>query len=118
MDKILIENARLCCSMGITAEERKAKQLLAIYLMIFTDIRAAALQDDITKTVDYSMVWKSIKELVGHEYNLIETLAEDIAKKVLSEFSVQKVQVRVVKPGAFKDADYAAVEIVREKNAR
>jgi FolB domain-containing protein len=44
---------------------------------------------------------------------LVEKLVSDIAYLILSEFPVQRVQVRVEKPGALRFAKSVGIEIER-----
>ncbi len=62
-----------------------------------------------------------IKEILEkEEYNLLEAICEQIARRVFSKFSlVDSIMVRVKKPEAPVPGifDYFGVEIWRERNA-
>ena len=119
MDKIIIHEAYFLCKIGITEEERRAEQELLIDVELFSDIKKASKTDDIKDTINYSDVYDSLKEIAGKkEFNLIEAIAEEIADKILNEFPVGKVFVRIKKPSALhkKNVKYAAVEITRDKS--
>ena len=115
MDKIIVKNARYQCNVGVSVEERSVKQDILVELVLFCDIKKAARSDSISDTFSYSQVNKRIKEITQNSYKLLETIAEKIAKAILTEFAVKKVLVRVKKPAALKNAAFAAVEI--ERNA-
>lgn len=119
MDKIIITDAFFLCNIGVSPKERRKKQEIGIDVELFLDIKKAAQTDEIKNTVNYSEVYSLLKEIVEkNKSKLIETMAQNIANKILDNFSVSKVLVRVKKPKALADrnVNYVAVEILREKN--
>jgi dihydroneopterin aldolase len=46
---------------------------------------------------------------------LVEKLVTDLAKMVIVDFNVEKVQVRVEKPGALRFAESVGIEIERTR---
>lgn len=114
MDKVLVKDLLVRSIIGINPDERKNKQDILINMVLFTDIRAAAQSDDIHAAVNYKSVTKRIIQHVESSSDLlVEKLVSDIAYIVLSEFPVQKVQVRVEKPGALRFARSVGIEIER-----
>ena len=114
MDKILIQNLRVQGILGVNDWERTTPREIVVNVALFTDMRRAAQSDDIADCVDYSQVAKEIRALVeGARRFTVEALAEDIANLCLSRPGVQKVTVRVEKPGAVTDAESVGVEIER-----
>jgi FolB domain-containing protein len=113
-DRILIKDLMLRCVLGLSGEERREKQDVVINLILWTDLRPAAVSDNIEDTVDYSAVKKGIIALVeGSQYHLAETLADRIASLCLEQPAVQQVQVTVEKPTALRFAHSVGVEIIR-----
>ena len=117
MDKILIKDLRLRCIIGVNDFERREKQDVTINIAIWSELAEAAEKDDLTKTVDYKEVTKKIIKLVeASEFQLVETLAEHIAKSCLESQRVRKVRVTVEKPGALRFARSVGVSILRKKD--
>lgn len=113
-DRILIRDLLVRGIVGINPEERRAKQDIVVNLEMWADTRAAAASDDIAQAVNYRTVCKRIIEHVeGSAPLLVERLAADIARIVLGEFGVERVRVRVEKPGALRFARSVGVEIER-----
>jgi dihydroneopterin aldolase len=78
------------------------------------DIRRAAATDRIEDTIDYKKVAKRLLAFVGEsQFNLVETLAEQIARVVVTEFAVSWVKVRLNKQGAIRGARDVGIEIER-----
>jgi FolB domain-containing protein len=117
MDKVIIKNLLARGIIGIRDWERKRAQDILINLTLFTNTRRAADTDDIKDCADYSIISKKVQfhaESAGRF--TIEALANDLARLCLEEANVQKVIVRVEKPGAVRFADSVGVEIERNRH--
>lgn len=114
MDKIVVKNLLLQGIIGINDDERTNKQDILINLTIFTEFGPAALSDDINDAVNYRSITKRIIKHVEESADyLVEKLVTDIARIILTEFDVERVIVRVEKPGALRYAESVGVEIDR-----
>ena len=114
MDIISIRDLRVRGILGVHDWERQQPREILINVTLFTDTRRAAETDDIADCVDYSQTAQKIRALIeGVERFTVEALAEDIANLCLSQPRVQKVAVRVEKPGAVEGAESVGVEIER-----
>lgn len=119
MGKIILKEARFLCNIGVSAEERKKKQEIFVDIELFSDTKKAAKTDDLRVTINYSEVYDTIKNVVERkDCKLIETIANNIAEKILKNFNASKVIINIKKPNALADKNvkYVAVEIIREKN--
>jgi D-erythro-7,8-dihydroneopterin triphosphate epimerase len=114
MDKIFIRDLALRCIIGIYPEERREKQDVVINVEMHADLRKAGRSDDLNDTVDYKSIKKAILKLVEKSgFQLIESLAENIADIALADDKVQTVIVTIDKPGALRFAKASAVQITR-----
>ena len=114
MDIIFLHDLRVETVIGIWEWERKIRQTISIDLEMATDIRKAAASDKVDDTLNYKAVAKSLQQFVGDSsFQLVETLAENIAAIVINEFDVPWVKVRVNKPGAIRGARDVGVLIER-----
>ena len=114
MDKIIIKDLLVRSIIGINPEERVKKQDILINMILFADIRQAAQSDDIADAVNYKAITKRVIEHVEKSSDLlVEKLVSDIARLILTEFHVEKVRVRVEKPGALRFANSVGIEIER-----
>jgi 7,8-dihydroneopterin aldolase/epimerase/oxygenase len=114
MDKIIIKDLLVRSIIGINPEERTNKQDILINVVMFADIRTAAANDDIDAAINYKTVTKRIINHVEASADLlVEKLVSDIARLILSEFAVERVRVRVEKPGALRFAKSVGIEIER-----
>ena len=114
MDKIFLSSLNVECIVGIWEWERRVKQRVVIDIEMATDIRKAAASDHIDDTIDYKAVAKRILTFVGEsQYQLVETLTENIAKVIITEFGVSWVKVRLNKQGAIRFARDVGILIER-----
>ncbi len=116
MDKVFIRNLRARGIIGVNDWERRQPQEILINIVLFTDNRAAEASDEIGDCVNYRTV---AKKVLAHAESAarftVEALAGDIARLCLEEPGVQRVQVRVEKPGAVRFAESVGVEIERTR---
>jgi FolB domain-containing protein len=115
-DRILLQDLRQSCIVGVRERERTAPQEVVVDLALYVDLRAAGGSDRLEDTVDYSALSRRVEELVeGSSFGLIEALAGAIAAVCLQEQRVRAVTVRVEKPAALPRGRAVAVEIYRER---
>ena len=114
MDTVYIRELEIETIIGIYDWERTQKQVVSMDLEMATDIRAAASSDNIAEALDYKAVAKRLIDFVEEsEFQLIETLAESIAKLVMQEFNVPWLKLRIGKPGAVTGSKDVGVIIER-----
>ncbi len=119
MDQILIKNLLVRGVIGISDRERAQRQDILINLILFADVRKGGESDDIEHCVNYRTVAKKIIAYVERSARYtVEALATDIARICLEEPGVERVRVRVEKPGAVRFAESVGVEIERAQSEK
>ena len=114
MDIIFLRDMRIDTVIGIWDWERKIRQTVSIDLEMAADIRKAAASDSVDDTLNYKSVAKRLQQFVGESsFQLVETLAEEIAAIVINEFDVPWVRLRLNKPGAIRGARDVGILIER-----
>lgn len=114
MDIIYLTDLEIETIIGIYDWERKIKQTVSINLEMATDIRQAAEHDHIDYTLNYKEVAKRLISFVEKsEFQLIETMAEQITQIILNEFDVCWVRLKLSKPGAIRGAKDVGILIER-----
>lgn len=104
---------------GVLEEENDLGQRFLVDLDI-TPLHWAGCTDSIDDTVNYAEVFAVVRDCVENKkFKLLETLAEEIASRVLEQFACTRIRVEIHKPnapipGIFSDV---SVEILREKKA-
>jgi dihydroneopterin aldolase len=114
MDKVCISGLKMDAVIGIHDWEREIRQPIVLDIEMATDCLRAAETDAIEQALDYAAISTRLIDLVTQsEYQLIETLAEEIARVLQLEFQVHWLSLRVSKPGAVPEADNISVLIER-----
>ena len=113
-DKITIEDLEVKFHVGVPDEERIEAQKLLITIEIYKELNTCTKSDDLSKTINYFSVSQEVKALGKNQsWKLIETLASDICKLVLSNFKVDLVRV-IVKKFILPDTRWVSVDITRK----
>ena len=119
MDKVILNNLAFYGYHGALSEEKQLGQKFFVDLELYADLKQAGESDQLEDAINYAEVYGVVKEVFAEEeYNLIEAVAEDIAGRILKNFSaIEEVMVRVKKPEAPVDGifDYFGVEFRRSR---
>ena len=114
MDYVFIEGLEIEALIGIYDWERRIRQTLVFDIEMAFDNRIPAASDAIEDTLNYKAVSRRIVDYVSQsDFGLVETLAERVAAIILDEFGVQKVRLKLSKPGAVRGARAVGVTIER-----
>lgn len=116
MDIIFLRDLSIDTVIGIYDWERRVRQTLRFDLEMGADIRKASLSDSIDDTISYKTVAKRVIAFVSESsFELVETLAEHVARIVVTEFDVPWLRLTVNKVGAVRGADGVGVVIERTR---
>lgn len=115
-DVIEIKDLLLRTVIGVNPEERVNRQDVWITIRLWADTRPAAGSDRIEDAVNYRTVCKEVIDFVeASQFQLVETLAAEIARLCLRERRLERVQVSVHKPGALRFARSVGVVLERTR---
>lgn len=111
---VFIRDLVLSCSIGVHGHERQAAQRVRLNLDLAVCERDKDLEDKLENVVCYEAIADGVRALIARGHvNLVETLAEEIAKMCLEDRRVRSVRVRVEKLDILPDAASVGVEIER-----
>ena len=114
MDIVFIRELRADTVIGVYDWERSIRQSVVLDLEMATDNRRAAATDSIDDALDYAAISARVLAFIeGSEFQLIETMAEQVAALILGEFGVPWLRLRLCKPGAVARARDVGVVIER-----
>lgn len=114
MDIIFLKDLKAECVIGVWDWERQIRQRVSIDLEMGTDIQRAATSDALDDTLNYKAVAKRVIAFVeASEFQLIETLAEQIAGLLREEFNIPWCRVTLDKGGAVRGSRSVGVVIER-----
>ena len=121
-DRIIMEGMQFYGFNGVNVEERSLGQSYMVDLAVEIDLGVPGRSDRLEDTVSYTHLYRSVqKVLEGESKNLLEATAEAVAGRILEEFPVDAVQVRVKKPrppikGSFVENAVVEIYRVRDQN--
>ncbi len=115
---IAVRGLEVTASVGVPDEERAVPQRLLLDLRFAAADQPLLLNDDITGTVDYHAVSVRVADIAREKpRRLIETLADEVAARLLEEFRLLWIEVSVRK-FILPNTEWVAVSIRRESNGR
>jgi len=98
MNKILVEGIKLYAYHGCLDAEAKIGAEYIVDVIIETDFTEAAQTDDLTKTIDYVIVYNIVKNQMAIRSKLIEHVAKRILDSIKKKFTtLKKIEVKVTK---------------------
>jgi dihydroneopterin aldolase len=93
-----IADLRVPTHIGVTEEERVSPQTIAFNIRFQILSAFRDLQDEIGRTVDYSAIAKEIRAAAEeNRAGLIETLAGEVADRLIARFPLARVEVELKK---------------------
>jgi dihydroneopterin aldolase len=114
MDIVYIRELRAATVIGVYDWERSVRQIVVLDLELAADNRRAAASDEIGDALDYAALSARVLAYIeASEFQLIETLAEQVASLIMAEFGVPWLRLRLAKPGAVAQARDVGVIIER-----
>ncbi len=114
MDIVFIEQLRVDAIIGIHDWERRVRQTLLVDVEMATDAGRAAASESIDDALDYQQVVQRVTAFIqAGEFQLLETLAHELAAVLQAEFDLPWLKLRVAKPGAVPAAQTVGVVIER-----
>lgn len=115
-DRILINDLLVRCVIGARESERRDKQDVVINISLQADLKKACLSDRLEDSIDYRDLKKRIVRMAeGSSFQLVERLAEEIARICLEDPRALEATVRVEKPMSLRFARSAGVEVTRRR---
>jgi dihydroneopterin aldolase len=99
-DRIRLEGMVFYGQHGVDPAEKSLGQRFVVDVELERDLRKAGRTDDLQDTVSYAQVYRLVRAVVeGPSKNLIEAVAEEIARRIAESGAVvEAIRVRVRKP--------------------
>ncbi|PTX92686.1 dihydroneopterin aldolase [Opitutus sp. ER46] len=113
MDKLILREMHFSARHGVLPAEAENDQPFSATVELELSTARAGASDRIEDAIDYRKVQGVVRDVIGgSRKHLIETLAEQIAGRLLAAFpEVHAVVVEVVKPRPPVDFQFAGVSV-------
>lgn len=97
MGKISLEGLAFYAYHGFYKEEQEKGNHFEVDVHIDADFEEAATDDDLSKTVDYEVIYAIVKKEMAKTSKLLEHVVRNIAQQILKEEKVNEVEVGLAK---------------------
>ncbi|MDE5909044.1 MAG: 2-amino-4-hydroxy-6-hydroxymethyldihydropteridine diphosphokinase [Lachnospiraceae bacterium] len=117
MDRIRIENLEVYAHHGVFPQETQKGQIFVINAVLYTELRKAAMADELALSTNYGEVCYFIDDyLREHTFLLIEAAAEHLAKELLLHFPlIERMELEIQKPHAPINLPFSSVSVKIER---
>ena len=116
IDKVTLTGIRVFGYHGVFDHEKKNGQEFIVDVDISYKTNKAIDTDNLKYTIDYAEVALLVKDIIeGESRNLIETVAEESANKIMKKFDIKSVRVTLHKPNAPVDVELRDVSVSVER---
>jgi 7,8-dihydroneopterin aldolase/epimerase/oxygenase len=113
-DRVFIEQLAVEAHIGVHDWEQAIRQPLFIDVEIATCTRQAAATDNLAFALDYFTLSERLRTRAQTaRFQLLETLAEQLAEDLLEHFHLPWVRLRLHKPGALAGVRTLGIQIER-----
>ena len=104
LKKILIENLTCNASVGVYENEKLNKQKIIINLEIVLVNTLKTHTDNLNDVADYGKFRRIVLDIISSKhFNLIETLADNLIKKIETFEKVENIKLKITKPDIFEN---------------
>ena len=117
-DEIMIDNLEVFAYHGVRRDEKENGQTFYVNAVLYTDIRPAGREDDVSLSTNYSEICHFITNWMQETlYDLIETVAETLAEQILLNFAaIQGIVLESIKPHAPVGLPFESVSVRIERS--
>src|SRR5690606_15224188 len=96
MDKIKVKGIRLFGYHGCLDEEGKIGTEYRVDVTVWGNLKKAAVEDDLSQTLDYVTINRIVREEVAIRAKLIENVADRVLERIMKEMpAVRKSRIKL-----------------------
>ena len=105
------------CNIGVYKYEKEKPQRVIVNIKILLSDTVNPKNDKINETLNYNLVYTKIKEIAkSQHFNLVETLANQIFKYVISFDKITHLTLSISKPDIYGDCEEVGYKISSSEN--
>ena len=112
MDSIRIKNLKIPARHGVYEFEKEKDGTFELDIELYLPLFKAGESDRLEDTINYEDIISTVtKAFTDKQYALVEAAAQSVCDRLLNDFKIDKITVRVRKPHAPIDANFETVEV-------
>ena len=110
--EIYFKNIEIMCNIGVYKHEKEKSQRVIVNIKILLSDTVKPKNDKINETLNYNLVYTKIKNIAkSQHFNLVETLANQIFKYLISFDKITHLSVSISKPDIYGDCEEVGYQI-------
>lgn len=112
MDSIRIKNLKIPARHGVYEFEKEKDGTFELDIELYLPLLKAGESDRLEDTINYEDIISTVtKAFTDKQYALVEAAAQSVCDRLLNDFKIDNITVRVRKPHAPIDANFETVEV-------
>ena len=112
MDRIRIKNLKISARHGVYEFEKEKDGIFELDINLYLSLLKAGKSDRLEDTINYEDIISTVtKAFTEKQCALVEAAAQSVCDRLLNDFKIDKITIRVRKPHAPIDADFETVEV-------
>ena len=112
MDRIRIKNLMIPPMHAHYEFEKEKDGTFELDIELYLPLLKAGKSDRLEDTINYEDIISTVtKAFTEKQYALVEAAAQSVCDRLLNDFKIDKITIRVRKPHAPIDADFETVEV-------
>ena len=112
MDRIRIKNLKIPARHGVYEFEKEKDGIFELDIELYLPLLKAGKSDRIEDTINYEDIISTVtKAFTEKQYALVEAAAQSVCDRLLNDFKIDRITIRIRKPHAPIDADFETVEV-------
>ena len=113
MDRIRIKNLKIPARHGVYEFEKEKDGTFELDIELYLPLLKAGKSDRFEDTINYEdIISTATKAFTEKQYTLVEAAAQSVCDRLLNDFKIDKIKIRVRKPHAPIYADFDTVEVL------
>lgn len=118
-DRIALTGLKVRGNHGVYDDEKRDGQDFFVDIVVWLDLGAAAVDDDLRQTLHYGELAERAAAIVaGPSRDLVETVAAEVADDVMNDSRVQATEVTIHKPAAPIPLSFSDVAVTVSRSGR
>ena len=112
MDIIRIKNLKISARHGVYEFEKEKDGIFELDINLYLSLLKAGKSDRLEDTINYEDIISTVtKAFTEKQYALVEAAAQSVCDRLLNDFKIDKITIRIRKPHAPIDANFETVEV-------
>jgi dihydroneopterin aldolase len=112
MGIVALRGIAIYSHIGVDEEERKLGRQFVVDVEADITIKQAAIDDDLSETLDYADINRAVQQHLNHPHKLLETAGRLIAKDITDKYKhIKQLKITIRKMRPFLNGEVGCSEV-------